>query len=57
VGGSERGIVCDPTPEALAGALRQVMDDPRYAERIGAEALAWVRGLTWAETARTLLED
>ena len=31
----ERGFVCEPTPEALAGALRRCMDDPAGRERMG----------------------
>jgi glycosyltransferase involved in cell wall biosynthesis len=56
VSGGTRGLVCDPTPEALAGALRRVMDDPRDAERMGAEALAFARELTWARTVQALTE-
>ena len=54
VAGSGRGLVSDPTPEALAAALRQVVDDRRLAERMGAEAHAFVRGLTWRRTVAQL---
>lgn len=41
------GFVVDATPEALARALRQVMDDASLAERMGAAAHATASQLTW----------
>jgi glycosyltransferase involved in cell wall biosynthesis len=49
------GYVCEPTPEAIAGALRRLMDDPGEAERMGGEALAAASRLTWPETVRQLI--
>jgi glycosyltransferase involved in cell wall biosynthesis len=49
------GYVCEPTPEAIAAALRRLMDDPGQAERLGGEALAAAARLTWPETVRQLI--
>ena len=48
------GFVSDPTPEALAQRLRQLMDDAALAERMGHQA--YVRGshLTWPDTVKAL---
>jgi glycosyltransferase involved in cell wall biosynthesis len=51
----EHGYVCDPTPEALAVALRRMMDDGALAERLGRQAHTRGAELTWPETVRTLL--
>lgn len=56
VDGSARGAVTDPAPAALAGALRRLMDDRGEAERLGTEALAFSRTLTWASTVAALTE-
>jgi glycosyltransferase involved in cell wall biosynthesis len=50
----ERGYVCSPDPASLARALRRVMDDRREAERMGAQAFAFVSELTWQKTIDTL---
>ena len=43
----ETGLVCDPTPEALADAIGQVMDDRAFAERLGAAGAARAAMLSW----------
>ena len=48
------GLVCDPTPEALARALRRLADDAALAERMGAEALSASRQITWPDAVRQL---
>jgi glycosyltransferase involved in cell wall biosynthesis len=42
--------VCDPSPAALAGALRRLMEDHAAAERMGAAAQQRGARLSWAET-------
>jgi glycosyltransferase involved in cell wall biosynthesis len=54
VADGERGYVCSPTPEALAQALRRSVDDRASAERMGAQALAYVSTMTWAAAVETL---
>ena len=49
------GFVCEPTPEAMARALRHLADDPSLAERMGLAAHAAGARLTWPETARKLV--
>ncbi|MGH9374180.1 MAG: glycosyltransferase family 4 protein [Vicinamibacterales bacterium] len=41
------GFVCEPTPPALATRLRQLLDDPALAERLGGEGHARGSALTW----------
>ena len=48
------GFACAPTPAALASRLRELMDDPGLAERLGGQAHARGAGLTWADTVRQL---
>jgi glycosyltransferase involved in cell wall biosynthesis len=47
-------VVCQPTPEALAAALRRVMDDRSVAERMGRAARTSVDPLNWSQAARQL---
>jgi len=49
------GKVCAPRPETLAVALREVMEDPAAAERLGKAALEKVSSMTWPKTVRKLL--
>jgi len=49
------GFVTEPTPEALAGALRRLADDPALAERMGRAAHEAGARLTWPETVRQLV--
>jgi len=50
----EQGLVCEPTPAALAVALRQLMDDRSLAERMGSAAAAAGATLNWPDTVRQL---
>jgi len=50
------GFVCDPTPEALAVRLRQLLDDDALAERLGGQAYLRGSELTWPETVSRLTE-
>jgi glycosyltransferase involved in cell wall biosynthesis len=49
------GLVCDPTPEALAVAIARVMANSAFAERMGTAAADWVATLTWSETVKRLM--
>ena len=49
------GLVCDPTPEALAQCIARVMDDVVFADRMGAAAAAGVSGMTWAAAVQRLV--
>lgn len=49
-----QGFVCDPTPAALARALRQLHDDRGLAERMGAAAFEAGARLDWPSTVRRL---
>ena len=51
----ESGLVCEPTPEALARGLARVMDDVAFAERIGARAAARGAEMTWAAAVKRLV--
>ncbi len=54
----ETGIVCEPTPASLAGALARLSGDRGLAERLGAGAAAISADLTWPKTLeRLLLQD
>jgi glycosyltransferase involved in cell wall biosynthesis len=48
------GFVCDPTPQSLAMALAQVMDDRGLAERMGEAARTAGAKLNWADAVRQL---
>jgi glycosyltransferase involved in cell wall biosynthesis len=49
------GFVCDPSPDALARALRRLADDAALAERLGAAAEARGAMLTWRDAAERLV--
>ena len=49
------GKVCAPRPEAIATAMRQLMDDAPQAERLGRIALGQVSQMTWSGAIRRLL--
>jgi glycosyltransferase involved in cell wall biosynthesis len=51
------GLLCEPTPAALASALRQLADDPRLAEQFGAAGAERVAPLNWPATVARLLES
>ena len=51
----DTGLVCEPTPEALAGCLARVMEDAAFAERIGRAAAMQVAEMTWAAAVERLV--
>jgi glycosyltransferase involved in cell wall biosynthesis len=52
-----RGFVVAPTPEALAAALRRLMDDNTLAETLGRSAFEMARTITWPDTVAVLLGE
>jgi glycosyltransferase involved in cell wall biosynthesis len=48
------GLVCEPTPQALASALARVMGDVTIAERLGTAALAKGATLNWRDAVARL---
>jgi glycosyltransferase involved in cell wall biosynthesis len=48
------GFVCEPTPTAVATALRRLSDDQALAERLGHQAHVRGAELTWPETVKAL---
>ena len=57
VGDGVRGFVVMPTPEAVAGALRRLMDDDTLAETLGRNAFELARTITWPDTVAVLLGE
>lgn len=51
----ENGVVTAPTPESLAHAMRQVMEDRNHAMRMGEEGARQARVMTWSSAVRQLL--
>lgn len=51
----EHGFVCEPTPDALADALRKVMKSRSLAETLGQQGFARGAQLSWPQTVETLL--
>ena len=51
----ENGFVTDPTPEALAIAMRTLVDDRNLAERLGEAGHALAAQMTWSKAVRQLL--
>jgi len=51
----ENGWVTAPAPEALAAAMRRVMDDRNQAARMGETGAAEARKMTWSGAIRQLL--
>jgi glycosyltransferase involved in cell wall biosynthesis len=51
----ETGVVVNPDPSALAGAMAHMMDSPTDAERMGANAKASIATLTWERAVERLL--
>jgi len=49
------GLVCEPTPAAVAAGLRRLMDDRAAAERLGRAGAARAATLTWPATVARLL--
>lgn len=50
----QNGLVCDPSPPGVAGALRRIMDEP-FARRLGERAEATAARMTWAAAVRRLV--
>jgi glycosyltransferase involved in cell wall biosynthesis len=48
------GFVCEPSPSALASALRRLMDDRAVAERMGVEGARTAAGMNWADAVTQL---
>jgi glycosyltransferase involved in cell wall biosynthesis len=54
----ESGILCDPTPASLAGALARLSADRGLAEKLGQGAAAVAGAISWPKTIeRLLLQD
>jgi glycosyltransferase involved in cell wall biosynthesis len=51
----ETGLVCDPTPGAMAGAMARVTDDLAFAERLGGAAARYADTLTWSAAVKRLV--
>jgi len=51
----ENGYTTSPTPEALAGAMRQIIDDRNAAIRMGEEGRRQATAMTWSAAIRQLL--
>jgi glycosyltransferase involved in cell wall biosynthesis len=51
----QNGVVCAPTPAALARACGALMHDTGLAQRLGAQAETDVAEMRWADTVRKLL--
>jgi hypothetical protein len=47
-------LLADPTPEAIADALLQLLYDPALRNRIVDDAEHWVKPLTWEKSARQI---
>ena len=52
---NETGIVCEPTPIALATALARVSEDATLAETLGAAAAAQAATMTWPAAVKKLV--
>lgn len=50
----QNGLVCDPSPPGVAGALRRVMDEP-FARRLGERAAVSAAAMTWAGAVKKLV--
>jgi glycosyltransferase involved in cell wall biosynthesis len=50
----QNGLVCDPSPPGVAGALRRIMD-VAYAERLGQRAAATAATMSWEAAVRRLI--
>jgi len=57
VGDGERGFVVPPTPEALAAAIKELMEDRALAERLGHNGLHLAETITWPDTVDVLLGE
>lgn len=52
---NETGIICEPTPHALATALARLSEDATLAETLGGAAAAQVEKMTWPEAVKRLV--
>ncbi len=52
-----RGFVVRPDPQAIAAALRRLMDDSTLAETLGGNAFDLAQTITWPDTVKLLLGD
>ena len=50
----ETGIVCDPTPAAVAVAMRRLINDPDEARRLGSLGKSRAVGFSWDDVVNTL---
>jgi glycosyltransferase involved in cell wall biosynthesis len=51
----ETGFICDPDPVALAEKMDQIAEDEALAQRMGAEAYAFISRITWEKTVDKLV--
>jgi glycosyltransferase involved in cell wall biosynthesis len=51
----ENGFVTDPTPEAIAAAMRALVDDRNLAARMGDAGAQVANAMTWSACVRQLL--
>ena len=51
----ESGFVTEPTPEALAVAMRALIDDRNLAKRMGEAGARMAGAMTWSDAVRRLL--
>ena len=49
------GLVCDPTPQALAREITSLFDHPERAREMGRKGAEFQRRFTWKDVAETLL--
>src|SRR5262249_25806977 len=49
------GLICEPTPPALALALARLADDAAFAERLGTRAAEQAAAMSWAEAIAKLV--
>jgi glycosyltransferase involved in cell wall biosynthesis len=52
----DAGLICDPTPEALARAIDTLYASPAIARKLGENGWLHVRNVNWDTTARTLVK-
>jgi glycosyltransferase involved in cell wall biosynthesis len=57
VGDGERGFVVPPTPEALAAAIKRLMEDSTLAETLGHNGFHLAETITWPDTVDVLLGE
>jgi glycosyltransferase involved in cell wall biosynthesis len=50
------GFVCEPTPAALARAIRRLADDRALSERLGSQGASDVAAINWPGTVERLLQ-